>query len=203
MSQLYVRWIYRISSREGHHSKFPNREIGAQTRLSISDAKPSDRLIRGRLALGSETRREGFLLGTFQHFQDLPMQQVSKKSAVKLETTHETSWNLNISKNMSLTFGGRGSYLPFYSYNLGGWTPPVYYVLKKWTPPVDYNLKKRGPTQTWKFAKKKKKKKKITIKRQVPFFWCFVWPIYSVYFVSIKGQGWTPPVYYNLTRRSL
>ena len=105
-----------------------------------------------------------------------------------------------LQKYMSLTFGGRGSYLPFYSYNLGGWTPPVYYVLKKWTPPVDYNLKKRGPTQTWKFAKKKTK---FTIKRQVPFFWCFVWPIYSVYFVSIKGQGWTPPVYYNLTRRSL
>ena len=51
-------------------------------------------------------------------------------------------------QNMSLTFGGRGSYLPFYSYNLGGWTPPVYYVLKKWTPPVHYNLKKREPTQT-------------------------------------------------------
>ena len=54
----------------------------------------------------------------------------------------------DIRNSMSLTFGGRGSYLPFYSYNLGGWTPPVYYVLKKWTPPVDYNLKKRGPTQT-------------------------------------------------------
>ena len=67
----------------------------------------------------------------------------------------ELQWTIHI--HMSLTFGGRGSYLPFYSYNLGGWTPPVYYVLKKWTPPVDYNLKKRGPTQTWKFAKKKKK----------------------------------------------
>ena len=27
--------------------------------------------------------------------------------------------------HMSLTFAGRGSYLPFYSYILGGWTPPT------------------------------------------------------------------------------
>ena len=59
-------------------------------------------------------------------------------------------------EKMSLTFGGRGSYLPFYSYNLGGWTPPVYYVLKKWTPPVDYNLKKGVPHKHESSQKKNK-----------------------------------------------
>ena len=56
---------------------------------------------------------------------------------------------------MSLTFGGTGSYLPFYSYVLGGWTPPVVYVLKKWTPPGFYNLKNNPSKKKSTFAKKR------------------------------------------------
>ena len=105
-----------------------------------------------------------------------------------LEVKRLNKGNVTKMHKCPLLLGGGGPTCRFIAIIWGG-GPPQYTMFWKSGPPQCTIIWKKGSPHKHESSKKNTE---FTIKGQVPFFWSFFWPIYSVFIVSIKGQGWTP-----------